>query len=183
MEPKDVKLIMVSGKQGSGKTTLVDQLEKCLPNVGRSKFAKAIYEMHDAVLEIMRKYGFNITLDKRLLQLLGTEWGRNHVHNDVWLMCLSAQVDQLKAAGHDYVLVDDLRFKNEFSGFECIKIRLECPEEIRKARCSQWRDITAHPSEIDLDDWVDKFDLVIDTSTVSEEDTLAQAMAFIASLQ
>jgi len=180
---KDTKLIMISGCQGSGKTTLVDQLEKCLPNTGRTKFAKAIYEMHDAVLTIMRSYGFNITLDKRLLQLLGTEWGRNHVNNDVWLMCLTSAVEKLKAEGKEYILVDDLRFKNEFSGFECIKIRLECSEEIRKNRCSQWRNLTTHPSEIDLDDWVNKFDLVIDTGVVTETETLDQAVNFIASLQ
>lgn len=180
---KDVKLIMVSAKQGGGKSTLCDGLEKVLPNVGRTRFAKVLYEIHDAVLKIMRDYGFNMTLDKRLLQLIGTEWGRNHVHNEVWVMCFRAQIDKLKAEGKEFIICDDLRFRNEFDAFDCIKIRLECPEEVRKTRCSQWRDATTHQSEIDLDQWVDKFDLVIDTSTASEEETLHKAISFIASLQ
>ena len=124
--------------------------------------------MHDAVLEVLRRYGFERELDKRLLQLLGTEWGRNVVDSSIWVKCLLADAQRYEDAGMEYLVIDDCRFQNEFQALRkkgAIQIRLECSEVARKARCSQWRETTTHQSEIDLDDCVDQFDLVINTET------------------
>lgn len=167
-------IIAISGKMGSGKSTLSDSIEKELEGVYRLKFAKVIYEMHDSILNILSKYYEAPKLDKRLLQLLGTEWGRE-MDNDIWVSCFKTE-----AARHQMVLCDDLRFKNEFTGLgDAIKIRLECSEEVRKARCSQWRENSTHQSEIDLDDWVSQFDLVIDTEFTTVEQAAQIAMEFI----
>jgi hypothetical protein len=45
---------------------------------------------------------------RHLLRTLGTEWGRQCVHTDVWLKCWQRQVQQ-----YSYVVVDDVRFVNE----------------------------------------------------------------------
>lgn len=52
---------------------------------------------------------------RELMQLLGTEWGRNLVHPDLWLI-LAAQNLDLLARTHDSAqgfVVSDLRFENE----------------------------------------------------------------------
>ena len=64
------------------------------------------------------------------------------------------------------VLIDDMRFPNEFDAFMgsgVLRIRLECDEEVRKERCSMWRENTQHPSEISLDDKLESFDLIVRT--------------------
>jgi phosphomevalonate kinase len=172
--------ILISAKQGAGKTTLADALAANLTKCGRTRFAKPLYEMHDAVLNILNRYidGQRL-LDKRLLQLIGTEWGRNTVAEDIWIQCFIKEQQRMSAAGMNFLVADDCRFKNELESVEAIKIRLECDRDTRKARCSQWRDTENHQSETDLDDWVDKFDLVIDTAKHTPKETLKIVMEFI----
>jgi hypothetical protein len=177
-----MKIIAISAKQGAGKTTLADALATSLSGCGRTRFAKALYEMHDAILSILGRYGFERALDKRLLQLLGTEWGRQCVDENIWVKCLLAEAKRYEAAGMKYLIIDDCRFKNEFTALKeigAVLIRLECDETSRKARCSQWRDTTTHQSEIDLDDWVGQFELVIDTQAHPPQETLALALEHI----
>jgi hypothetical protein len=47
---------------------------------------------------------------RQLLQTLGTEWGRQCVHPDLWLKCWAKRIEQ-----YDKVVVDDVRFENEAS--------------------------------------------------------------------
>jgi len=179
-------VIMISGKQGSGKTATTSFLNEIFSHkkmkIETYKFAGPIYEMQDAVWAIYSKYGYEMKdfvgeKDGELLQWLGTQHGRKK-DQDIWVNILKKRaIEFLREAESKsepgVVMVDDLRFKNEFTAAESIarfgkviRIRLECPEEIRKARMAPdtWRDNTTHQSEIDLDDWVDKFDLVVDTS-------------------
>jgi hypothetical protein len=54
---------------------------------------------------------------RELMQSLGTEWGRNSVHPELWLL-LAAQNLDLLARTHDAahgLVVSDLRFENEAS--------------------------------------------------------------------
>ena len=51
---------------------------------------------------------------RHLMQTLGTEWGRQCVHPDVWVMIASKRIRDLHAAGYS-VVVDDCRFPNEAS--------------------------------------------------------------------
>ena len=180
-------MIMVSGKQGSGKSTLCDSLEKLLPAWGyqivRTRFASPIYEMHDAALEIARRYGIETKgKDGSLLQLIGTEWGRKTIHEDVWVNCLKvnfAHYQNLFFRVPLVVLVEDLRFVNEFEGFpDAIRIRLRCSKDVRRERTHSWRENDTHPSEIDLDDHelLNKFDMLLDTSALSQQNTLSAVM-------
>lgn len=52
------------------------------------------------------------TTPRQLMQLLGTEWGRQCVHPEVWLMCWERTAQQKLNAGIP-VVVDDCRFPNE----------------------------------------------------------------------
>ena len=53
-------------------------------------------------------------LDARhLLRTLGTEWGRDCVHPELWLRCWTFRYMQLQLQGAKRVVVDDMRFPNE----------------------------------------------------------------------
>jgi nucleoside-triphosphatase THEP1 len=191
-----VKVLMISGKQGSGKSSLADALATRLVetghNVYRTRFAKVIYEMHDAVRDIGRKYGIDMPeKDGPLLQYLGTERGRN-VHGDnVWVDALKKDIS-LNAGKNDIVIIDDMRFENECDAFDgespnVAQIRLEADKEVRKQRCSMWRENDTHPSEIGLDKYSyetmngikEHFDLVIKTDTYDADETLNKAYDFL----
>lgn len=45
---------------------------------------------------------------RHMLQTLGTEWGRQCIHPDIWVRCWKGRADQ-----YDAVVADDVRFPNE----------------------------------------------------------------------
>lgn len=170
-------IVLISGKQGSGKTTLTKELLEALGMVRvEFRFAKVIYDIHDKIREMINDFGIETpehvkVKDGKLLQFLGTELGRNTYGEDVWVRITRRIVDTLIEKYGNYpqpllIVVSDCRFKNEFEAFpEALRVRLECVKEVRKGRCEQWRDTDTHPSETDLDDHVyaGKFDLIFDT--------------------
>ncbi len=176
----DIRPILISGKQGSGKTTLATALgeEFFRLNGFAAKqfiFAQAIYDIQNFARGYMRDLGFERPeKDGKLLQLLGTEWGRATIGQDVWVNTCKAQIKQwTDSARTGFVMIpiiSDCRFRNEFDNFEnALRIRLTCSESIRKERCDTWRDATTHQSEIDLDIYASegKFDMVFNTGSVS----------------
>lgn len=177
-----ISIVLVSGKQGSGKSTLQNLLVRTFKaqNSGRNEalainFADPLYKIHSAVREVAYHYGLQPKMPKdgRLLQLLGTEWGRSQYGENVWADVLKKTIDRnvtgaLSGPVTDHILfvVGDCRFRNEFDFFpDAIKVRLEAPMSDRKARCSQWRETDEHPSEVDLDPYVleGKFDMLFHT--------------------
>ncbi len=165
-------IVGISGKQGSGKTTLSRGIQNSFSGWGISsevlKFAQPLYEMHDAVRSVLQKYGYSPydyeKKDGNLLQLLGTEWGRDTLGEGVWCDILKFRAN---ASESKIVIVDDCRFLNELSAikeFNNFTVRLEAPSKIRKARAEVWRDKENHPSEIALDYAIQDFDLVLDSS-------------------
>lgn len=47
-----------------------------------------------------------------ILQTLGTDWGRNLIHEDLWIFPAQRQLDALIESGSD-VVIEDIRFENE----------------------------------------------------------------------
>lgn len=77
-----VDVLVISAKQGGGKTTIADKVKEMSSLHGYDiamiiKFAGVLYTMHDAVLHLLEEStGIpRVAKDGRLLQLLGTEWG------------------------------------------------------------------------------------------------------------
>lgn len=187
---KDIKVdvVLISAKQGAGKSTLSKAIEKEIEGLNASVlhknfqpwgfyeliFAGAIYECHNACRDILSLYGVDLPHKKKdgnLLQLLGTEWGRNTIAEDVWVQIVKNRVGQVahrfKVGGYKRVTIaiPDCRFKNEFEAFpDALRVRLQCPEETRKKRAEMWRENINHPSEVDLDSYEDRFDLVLDSA-------------------
>lgn len=172
-------IILISGKQGSGKTTLQKELSKTLfqrknKRVETVNFADIIYKIHDFSLNVLGEHGIkrDIVKDGTLLQLLGTEWGRNSINENVWPLALRNRIIKLQEKGVDVVIIGDCRFENEFFFFpDALRIRLTASEEVRKLRCSQWRNNTDHPSEIGLDylEMMNYFDATYDTALFGSE--------------
>lgn len=175
-------VVLISGKAGSGKSTLSSEIIKYITSgnfvgwdVREYIFAGPIYDMHNYCLGVLRNGTSVPPKDRDLLQFLGTDWGRAKYGPDIWVKVLRQQIELTaeKAAQEGWnrlvVTVPDTRFKNELDVYPgALKVRLECPEEVRRARCSVWGNAN-HPSETDLDDSIDKFDFVFDTSLVSAE--------------
>ncbi len=176
-------IICISGKQGSGKTTLAEELVKKYSGL-HMKFAKVLYDIHDAAREVLGRYGYEMKKkDGKFLQVVGTEWGRNTLGQDIWRdltrnAIMQAVVDITKW-DKAFIVVDDARFDNELDMFHqlakenpewnVVTIRLEASEAVRKARCSEWRQDTNHPSEIGLDHRLDDFDIIVSTEIMSKE--------------
>jgi broad-specificity NMP kinase len=170
-------VILISGKMGSGKTTLAWALKKKFEEAKSHhclliNFADALYEMHDYCLDYLQTHGVfkgpRPRKDGALLQMLGTDWGRKKIGENVWVDILKARVqraaESLPFGSKAMFVVADCRFPNELDAFpDALKVRLECDRDTRKARCDSWRDNENHDSEIGLDDFPGRFHFIFDT--------------------
>jgi hypothetical protein len=103
---------------------------------------------------------------RRILQTLGTEWGREQITDDVWVRCWEAQ-----ASRHDRVIADDVRFLNEAQA-----VKAKGGQMWKVVRPSSTHD-GRHISEGGLDDW-DRFDAVIQNDG-SLSDLRAKVLALL----
>lgn len=175
--------ILISGRQGSGKTSLAVEIGKRVnvdkvlnAHVEMITFAKPLYDIHDMILKYMSDLGFEVPKkDGALLQYLGTDWGRKTFGDNVWVDLAQKKINKWDIFARNNLfqkdqiyIVSDARFPNELVGFNhSLKIRLECPEAIRKERIlatpgQNWRENSNHPSETSLD-FFDGWDMVLDT--------------------
>lgn len=119
-----------------------------LQNLGYSP-AAALYRVHHEKNARIPEIGVTV---RHLLQTLGTEWGRECLHPEVWLISWKHRAEKVLAAGHN-VVVDDVRFLNE-------------AELLRTLGGDLWRitrpgiaPVTTHSSEGGLDHYT--FDFTI----------------------
>ncbi len=172
-------MILIAGKQGSGKTTLALKLKFAL-HAFHLKFADPLYEMHEAIRPVAEKYGIPFgSKEGVLLQLLGTEWGRRCKGDDVWANACKNHITSLnKTNPKATIIVDDCRFENELNKFPlAFKVRLIAPGSIRSARAESWRDNELHQSETGLDHVTDdKFDLVVHTDQFDADETFQMVL-------
>lgn len=119
-------IIGLHGPQKSGKDTLAKLLSKAIPSVVIVKFADGLYDMaaridpafhpnmphalKDAYLLDRLEFGTR----RNFLQKLGTEFGRNMIHEDFWLELAKTKIksiiDNYQGA---VVIVTDVRFESE----------------------------------------------------------------------
>lgn len=177
-------IIIISGKQGSGKTTLAKGVLFNTSQCHLLKFADPLYEMHETIRIVAKAY--DIPFEKKegkLLQFLGTEWGRSKDEN-IWVNVMRKRIEKrLNDFPEATMIIDDCRFENEFYAFpSAIKIRLEASEEKRKQRAEGWRENVNHPSEIGLDNIPkEQWDLIINTDLATKEQTLNEVLNYIES--
>lgn len=183
-------VVLLSGKQGSGKTSTAIALKVALINhfndkreytfTYQNRFAEPLYQMHYKCRQVLQDFGITdydySKKDGNLLQLLGTEWGRKSIYDDIWVRCIQKFVEkETKENARNIFIIEDMRFENEFDGFpEGLKVRLEASEETRKSRAEMWRERTDHPSEIDLDKYAadGKFDMYLDAEGLTLDENV-----------
>ncbi len=164
----DHQIVIISAKQGAGKSTLTNALRLLLSTrqhlgiySGEVAFAEPLYEWHDQIRSDLAERGVEIIhkeKDGDLLQMLG-DWCRKTYGADIFVNLAKETIaaavntenppEELKKL---VIIISDCRFKNELQGFpEALRVRLECAEDVRKKRALMWREKTTHQSEIDLD--------------------------------
>jgi phosphomevalonate kinase len=178
-------VLLISGKQGSGKTTLALAVREHFGSdkVVRIRFAQPLYEMHDECRKIMTKYGIKMDLTKKdgnLLQLLGTEWLRTKIGEDTLIQCVINRIGEL--GPEKVIIVEDCRFENEFDlvskAYSTATVRLECSRDQRRKRAEMWREAEDHPSEIGLDHYaaMGRFQKTLNTDVLSKEQVLKEVI-------
>lgn len=170
------RLLLISGSMGAGKTTVARHVRKYAQEDGYMpaslKFADPLYEIHDAAMEILQRYGHNVKgVDRTFLQILGTNWGRRCLGENFWVDLVTPRIRALLSHPKSIVVIDDVRFPNELaiaSQFPSLTVRLEASEEARRNRAEKWGS-TVHESELSLDA-SSGFDVVFDTTSSYLED-------------
>jgi hypothetical protein len=141
-------LLAITGGFGSGKSEVVNIIKNIhgANKVANIKFAQPLYDLQKIIqeyLEIPR------CKDRNLLQLLGTEWGRNK-NPDIWINYFIKSIEKYKDF-YDVLICDDLRYQNEFKALKekgFIFVKINRPIKDRLVYLGEGND--SHSSELDL---------------------------------
>lgn len=112
-----MRLIGFTGAMGSGKSTAIKTLGEVLaahPN--NVKFAQPLYDIQEAVYERIADVYTRppeFIKDRKLLQWLGSDWGRTVISPTIWVDLWKAEVQYLDNMGAALIVSDDCRFDNE----------------------------------------------------------------------
>ena len=146
--------IAISGKQGSGKTTLANEfLNKYF--FTKCSFANKVKEIAVDLFNLSVDEAYGENKDRVMLQQIGKNM--RDIDNDVWINYLIRRIKNIEQDAnrkHQHIIIDDVRYKNEFDALKkagFIMIRIECPEEERKRRLGDCFNNPEHQSETDLD--------------------------------
>jgi hypothetical protein len=166
-------LIGISGKMGTGKDYFVENYvikyienilkEKCLV-LSFADMLKVNLMVHHNI-QLNELYGDKTPKIRELLQQEGTEKGRNIYGEDIWIRYVKAWSELYKSRGIKYIIIPDVRFKNEYEFIQQngIIFRMHAPNRnnlrLLKENNNNY-DIKNHLSEIDLDDVY--FDIIIE---------------------
>lgn len=150
-------------KAHSGKDTCAEYLKEKHGGV-ILKFADGIYNILYTVQDMM---GIPRKKHAPLLQMIGTDLGRN-ADPDVWVkICTNRIKEILKENPEANILISDLRFPNEASSLKELGFTLCCVTRKQELRGNIGRDPN-HPSETAMD-WYDKWDVVIENNGTLED--------------
>lgn len=112
------------GPKGCGKSTLCKAIQRIEAKATVCSFATPLRRMlfyglgipievmNDKALKEVELPAYGKSA-RQLMQTLGTEWGRNMVHPDVWVSAWLETVKDAERGGARVILVDDVRFENE----------------------------------------------------------------------
>jgi hypothetical protein len=113
-------IIGITGRARSGKDTIADYVCSEYEYAPLS-FAAPLKSMVSALLgepeswvnEHKDEHIMGLASPRRLLQTLGTEWGRQIIDTNIWVNILSREVSKLDPDWYNGVVIPDVRFNNE----------------------------------------------------------------------
>jgi len=114
-------LIGLTGRAQSGKDSVADYLEVQHGFIGMA-FADPIKNALDVMFgeDVDDGRDKEAVIDwigkssRELMQTLGTEWGRQMIHHDLWVRCLErALAENLDTNDPHPIVITDVRFENE----------------------------------------------------------------------
>lgn len=104
-------IIGITGHAGAGKTTSAELIASFF-----DQYHVTIISFAKALKQFAMNLGWNGVKDakgRRLLQLLGTEVGRNCISEDIWCKHWKRNIKAAYDLGYNLILSDDVRFPNE----------------------------------------------------------------------
>lgn len=120
------------------------------------KFAQPLYDIQDFAYQRINKS--NTLKDRKLLQFLGTDWGRQIDENlwvDLWRQEARSHMFKVSNLTSQIVITDDLRFDNEAKQVLDLGgrvINVECDETSRRERSPSTFSGSNHSSESGITD-------------------------------
>lgn len=172
-------IIGIAGKMGSGKdyicnNTIIPLLKNNRKNFLQVSFADQIKVnvMTKQNIKFEDVYVLKTKQTRSLLQMEGTENGRNVLGKDIWIKYFDNWISVYKSRGVDVFICTDVRFLNELDYIKScggIVVKIDAPlRNLNRLKQESNGDETtlqtlrSHPSECDLDDIPnDYYDLVI----------------------
>jgi len=133
--------IYLVGNAGAGKSTVANELIKRY-NYKHIRFAGTLYNLAYNYFDMDKK-----VKDRYLLQIMGTEVGREQVNTDIWVnrVIEDVKIVQLTAQKLGYAdnksfVLDDCRFMNEHKALATagwLGFYIDVPEEVRITRLNE----------------------------------------------
>jgi len=191
---KDVQIIALAGKMGSGKDFLIEKYiipyiekscnKRCLQLSFADQLKINVMTMNNVCYNDVYIEKTNIT--RSLLQKEGTENGRDKYGKDIWIKYLDNWITIFANRCIDVIVINDLRFLNEYNWLRkrnATIIKIDSPKrnyqrlfKESKGDLNLLENVRNHISECELDNLIDKdFDFIIkndDLDLVEMNDTL-----------
>lgn len=152
-------IIGLAGGMGVGKSTAVRLVQEAYFNkpVQLFKFAQPLYDIQEYVYNrissIYTRPG-DFVKDRKLLQWIGTDWGRSTVSDTIWIDLWKNDVNWfLENTPGGIVICDDVRFDNEAETIKAMGgLVIRVTSKQAAARIDTKAGITKHASEAGLQD-------------------------------
>lgn len=178
-----------SGKLGTGKNYIAEKLfTSMMPKA--NTLVMALADQIKVECCVKDRVDFELAFHKKdeatrkLLQIRGTEEGRDKYGDDIWIRYLDTWIQVYEERGIERVIITDIRFPNELEWIRTkggIAIRVEAPERNRDELMREsggdskiYEAISTHSSETGLDDKILEFDYIINNDYVDEDEVVGQ---------